>query len=327
MAPDAYDGLRILPANSAMNFLSKEDVRRFYFRTQTSSTFLGLKSPEDAQGENMFDVYNVGQRDSKYMKFRYRVAPNFNRKSCEYTREFRPLSLDDHAVTEEIGAFVKRKQGFGRAKVQAKFDASTKYSEDFKPVSKQEALGARPKSAKPTISAVDGRPPHPLRGTDQLEEKISSDHQTFIAHPLRLARAEKARPPKSNIGLLERVVPMRTAYGDEFNSGKELPHAKRRQRCQSAPTYLGGRRPPEKLPWSWGDPQPPEESALEIGTQVSAVAPQRLKRPQSAGAIHTRQPNPAASTLQVASSIQAVQKPPSQVGTRARPSTAPSRRA
>lgn len=322
MAPDANESLRILPAASAMKFLTKEDVRRFYFRTQTSSTFLGQKSPQDAIGENMYDLYYVGQRDSKYMKFQYKHAPNFNRKSCEYVREFCPRSLEDHKVTEEMSAFVKTKQGFGRAKVQAKFDGQTKYSEDFKPLSKQEALGARPKSAKPTLSIVGGRPPHPLRGTDQLEEKISSDHQTFVAHPLELAHSEKVKPPKTNLGLLDRALPPRTAYGDEFNSGKELPLAKRRQRCQSAPTYLGGRRPPEKMPWSWGDAQSPAESGLQAdGTQTSTTAPQNRKRPQSASAIQARQVNTNTSIGQVG------QKPSSQSGSRVRPCSAPNRRA
>jgi hypothetical protein len=325
MAPDTYDSIRILPAASAMNFLTKEDMRRFYYRTETSSRFLGVKSPEDAQGENMFQIYNVGQRDSKYMKYQYKRAPNFNRKSCEYSREYVPRSLEDHAITEEISAFVKTKQGFGRAKVQAKFDAKTKYSDDFKPMSMKEALGARPKSAKPTISIVGGRPPHPLRGTDRLEEKESSDHQTFVAHPLELARSERARPPKSNIGLRDRVVPVTTAYADEFNSGKELPLAKRRQRCQSAPSYIGGRRPPvEKPPWAWNGAQEAEsaESVVDAdGTLVSASAPQKRQRPQSAGAIQSRQANSSTCIGQVA------QKPPSQSGARVRPCSAPSRRA
>lgn len=326
-----------VPASSALKGLSQDQMRRLYYRTATSTSFKGQAQPKDARGENFYDLYQIGQRDSKYMKYPYKHAPNFNRTSCEYSREFHQLPLNKD-ITDEISKFVKTKQGFGRPKVQAHFDGSTKYNEDFNTgLSAEERRNAHRESYKPTVSVVGGRPPHPLRGTDKLEETHSHEHEQFFARPLELAKATKAAKPKSNIGLQAMMVPYITGYDLEFNSGKEVPFKqRRRKRCQSAPTYLAGRRDEgEKL-------APDAEPAAEGSTAQANPPPRQRARPQSAGAIQKsvstgqleqalpRQRARPQSAIQKSSSLGHLEddaRPcPANTGARGRPVSAPSQK-
>lgn len=299
----AHDSkLRLTPAKAALSGLSKEEVQRFFYKTHTSSEFIAPADKPDADihkychSENFYDIHMVGQRDSKYMKYQWKRAPLWDRSLCAYTREFQAHSLADGSVVKEAAEFIKSKQGVSRSKAQPPFLGVTKYTDDYKPYTRDEARGACRPSAKPVIQVDDmGRPFHPLTGTGNLEETVSFDHETFGVHPLELAKAEKAVPPKGNLGTQGHLVPQTTAYREEFFHEKGVPRRPLRKpiRCKSAPALRG---PVEAVPnWmrdqvasgqSWAAsrviPRPPDADNQQ---------PQPRPRPASAGAVGSRAPS------------------------------------
>lgn len=246
MAPDNRSSVRFTPAPAALAGLSKDECRRYFYQTHTSSVYQGEANPEDAKCENFRDIHIVGQRDSKYMKYQYKRAPNWGRELCEHTREYHAHDQSDHAVTGELADLIKDKQGVGRPTVHPKFVANTKYHDDFRGFSRNETKRALRQPYTPVIPCdKKGRPCHPMRGTDRLEETTSTNQKIYIPHPLDLAKTEKALIPKGNLGPavdpLPQFMPHSTAYREDFHSEEGVARRPLRKpiRCKSAPALRG----------------------------------------------------------------------------------------
>lgn len=296
MAPDNRSIIRIGPD---LKGITREEIQRLFYKTQTKDVYTdpgtqgGGGLIEDAKGENFMDIHIVGQRDSKYMKYQHKHAPLITRTACESVRAYKPHDLSGGSVNAEIADLVKSKQGVGRPTVHPRFDAVTKYTDDFRKYSKREARSAIREGYVPIIPCTDdGRPSHPLRGTDRMEEVCSHEHALFRAHPLDLAKAEKAIAPKPTLGPVSHMVPLTSAYREEFFSDKGVPRIYKRKptRCKSAPALRG---PIEALP-NWMR----QSVATGKGWAASRVVPQRplfqessasgqraCARPSSAGAL------------------------------------------
>lgn len=347
MAPaDAHSSnLRLTPAKSAMDCLSKEEVQRFFFKTAMKAQFTPPDWTPDAGCENFLDVHMIGRKDSKYMKYQNRTAPLCDRTLCEHTRAYIPHDLSDFSVTKEMATFVKSKQGVGRPNVTHPLDGNTRYTEEFKKFSKKQARSAIRETYVPVVSCTDdGRPSHPLRGTDRLEEKRSRGHLDYGPHPLELAKAEQAAAPKETLGPVGRLLPPSTAYREEFFHEKGVPRTVLRKpiRCKSAPTLRG---PLEAYPrWmrsqvaegtGWAEsrvtPEPPQPM------NGSAPSKPHRSRPVSAGAIgsnsrlldkqestgQARPPSAVARMETASASVQRPEKKPRESMSRPkRPSTA-----
>lgn len=290
--------LRTTPAKGAFQKcgLSSEDMRRFFYQTHTSATFLGTQNPEDAGCENFYDIHQVGQRDSKYMKYQFKRAPNWDRSLCEHTRSYTPHDISDKGITDDLAECIKSKQGVGRPKTQPAFSAVTKYTDDYKRPSRDQARTAVRAPYKPVIPVDEkGRPYHPLCG-DKLLEIMSHEHAHYNPHPLDLAKAEKAAKPDNNLGPVVNELlglPMTTAYREEYFSEKGVPRRPLRKpiRCKSAPAMRG---PIETLPnWmrqaaatgnGWADSRVVPRPPLAVPSASSAGS-QCRPRPASAGAL------------------------------------------
>jgi hypothetical protein len=339
MSPTKYESVRLTPAKAALADLSQEDIRRFFYQTQTSSEFQAPAVTEDALWENFLSIHMIGRRDSKYMKYQYKQAPLCQRTLCEHTRAYHPHDISDHAVTGQLANEIKLKQGVGRSKVKVPFAGVTKYADDYKKYSREQARGAKRPSAKPVYPTNDfGIPYHPLLGSEKLEETVSHEHKQFRAHPLELAKAEKAKPPKANLRLVDHLVPQTTAYREEFFSEKGCPRRPLRKpvRCKSAPATRG---PVEALPnWmrqnaaegkGWAEsrvvPRLPEKSGAGADSTAGSQLQKTGARPRSASAGSLRQVvNNQTVDLQVRGSAptsleQQKQQPP---GSRVRPPSA-----
>lgn len=306
MAPNPYESVRILPASSAFASLSKDEVQRAFFRTVTKTEFEDASNaclPEkgllqDAKGENMREVHQIRDRGSKYLQFQYKRAPLWTRNSCEQFREFHQHPLFDREITTALAIENKQKsKGAGRSDKHAKFDHQTKYTDDFKQMTSEETRGARPRSARPyKLLTAAGREAHPLRGTEETMEKMTHEHDNFRPHPLDLAKAERAPPPKSNLGVgAPNFIPPTTAYRDLFEKApyvgatKGVPRrpgalvaSKKPSRCYSAPSRRREVPMPEqsaasrKLSRCHSAPSRRQEVAVperESDSTVSAVAP------------------------------------------------------
>lgn len=164
---------------------------------------------------------------------------------------------------------------------------------------------------------------------------MSHEHNQFGAHPLELAKAEKAKPPKANLRLVDHLVPQTTAYREEFFSEKGCPRRPLRKpvRCKSAPATRG---PVEALPnWmrqsaaegkGWAEsrvvPRMPERSGATA--EPAAGSQKTRQRPASAGSLGSRRQvvnNNQTMDLQIRGNAStAVERQPS--GSRARPPSA-----
>lgn len=268
-------------------------MQRFFYQTHSSATFKGAPNEEDAGGENFYDIHMVGQRDSKYMKYQWKTAPLWDRSLCEHTRAYHAHdNKKDHEVTGLLAEVIKSKQGVGRTKTQPPFHGVTKYTDDYKGCTREQARNAISATAKPVIQVDEkGRAYHPLIGTGKLEETRSHEHRHFGPHPLDLAKTEKAIPPSGNLGTMGHMVPQTTAYREEFFTENGVPRRPLRKptRCKSAPALRG---PVAALP-NWMRPSvgAPNWSASRVVPQppaASSVGSQPPRpRPASAGAIRS----------------------------------------
>jgi len=303
MAPSKYDcQVRLTPAKTAMAGLSREEIQRYFYMTQQKREFLGTQATEDAKCENFMDIHIVGQRDSKYMKYQHKHAPLLTRDNCEQTRAYVEHDLSAKAVTEEIADLVKSKQGVGRTKTQPAFDAQTKYHDDYRRFTKTEGRSAVRQPYVPIIPCTDdGRPSHPLRGTDRLEETCSHERELYQPHPLHLAKAEKAKIPEASLGPVvdnrPNLVALSTAYREDFFSEKGVSRRPLRKptRCKSAPTLRG---PIQALPNWMREAVASGENwsasrvvARHPGLAEALPSDQRQRRPASAGAISSQRPS------------------------------------
>lgn len=286
-------------------------MQKLYFRTTTGACFNARKTALKPQGENFNDVHYIGQRVGKYMGYQLKSAPLLDRTSCEYNRDYIELPLDDIVITRQMAEANKgRVNSNALGGSAAPFDHVTKYKDDFKPPSRKEARGAIGTSAKPKACRTSMLP------SGELLEKWSFSHQVFGA-PHRLTPSERAVPPKSNLGPLQRYGPITTAYQEQFTP--PITPADRHQekpRCSSAPA--GGRsgRRKDQGGGDAADAAPATQSKVRPASAVDGHAKQRRERPEKstrpASAVSWFRPA-SAETVQLTDSSLAAVAPASSV--------------
>jgi len=226
---DRAGAFNVFPSRAVVGLARKDDVQKLWFRTTTGDEFSGRMAPWDSRIENMFDVHCIGQRDGKYMKFRQKKAPLLDRRCCEYTRDFAAPPLGDHVIARQHAETNKEHNlasGDG-APQKAPFMAVTKYVDDFRAPTCQEARKARPRSAAPKQTMK-------VNPKDRLEN-LSHEHSQFMAPSGATASWSSTRvyPPQANLAVMGPAAaacwPARSVYQEQFGAGKKPT------RCKSAP--------------------------------------------------------------------------------------------
>jgi len=230
-----YESMGVFPSHSAVKAgLSDAEVRRAFFRTSTGSQFRGSGTQKD-QLENLFDVHNIGHRNSKYMRaYQKRKAPDWDRSMCEHARMYSAKPLGDFIVNRDLATVNRENQVSGTRSAKIPFESRTKYSDDFRPLSAAEARGARLEIGMP----AEGK--SPLLGGGESIELESHEHRQFGEPPIALARASRMEPPRSTLGVPQTSVPaVRTAYRDHFNRSNSDSAISARDHEHSRPgTYV-----------------------------------------------------------------------------------------
>eukprot|EP00933_Yihiella_yeosuensis_P068670 TRINITY_DN7455_c0_g1_i1.p1 TRINITY_DN7455_c0_g1~~TRINITY_DN7455_c0_g1_i1.p1 ORF type:complete len:366 (+),score=65.02 TRINITY_DN7455_c0_g1_i1:321-1418(+) len=277
MAPNApkpwKETMRLLPTSAIKELAHPDEVRALYFRTTTSQAFAQQGAPPEAKGENFVEVHAVGQRDGKYMGYQLNRAPLLNRSACKYTQDFVVLPLGDCKTNTDLAKVYKDKTKQNNISGSAApFDATTKYTEDFRAPSQKQTQSARPKSAKPKIGLSTTLP----RG--HMLETTSFSHDTFAVHLTTFA-SEKAKPPQPNLHLPLSSVPYSTSYKDQFTAPVDprLARLRKLQRCASAPA--AGRGASDKKPkWMKGSHASQQSPELQSQTQTQQQQQQQQQQ-------------------------------------------------
>lgn len=167
-----------LPSQSSQKHLSAEDLRRAFYQTTNDAELRGKQIPTESRGENMIDVYNIGRKDSKYMRYQIKRAPLIDRNSCQYNWDYTAMPLNGLSTTKAIARESKSKsQNAGAASRAFKFGGHvSRYKEEFKGFTGEQTAEARPGSARPPA----GRSAMPK---GDLQENVSHEQETFKQLP------------------------------------------------------------------------------------------------------------------------------------------------
>merc|ERR1740121_2414393 len=138
-----YKPVPILPKCSALDALSKEDVRRLYYRTAYSAGVPGRVRGEEEKDENFIDIHGIGQKNTKYMDAFLSKAPMINRSACSHSKTYVPLPLGDNVTNAELARSFKSNVGTKSNACYIPLGCNTQYLEDFPERSHEELEKAR----------------------------------------------------------------------------------------------------------------------------------------------------------------------------------------
>lgn len=186
---------------------------QFLFGTTSGDEFRERVIPKGGEAENMQDVFLMGQRDGKYMKYMGLKQPGWGRKNTKYAQDFGPKPLTQFELNKAMGSFgpppSPRKPPLGPF-------GTTTYDDEFCGFDNKKMKGARQEQdrggskRRPFCELSEGL----LRGTSTTEENFVRRTgppvkftEKFFLESLR------ARPD----GLFETYpLPLTTQYADDF---------------------------------------------------------------------------------------------------------------
>mmetsp|Transcript_52005 Transcript_52005/g.100471 ORF Transcript_52005/g.100471 Transcript_52005/m.100471 type:complete len:264 (-) Transcript_52005:369-1160(-) len=92
----------IFTSSRAYRSASATDISRLYFRTEKQAASEQRPPRDEDRGENMKDIWNVGQGTSKYMQRPVNQAPAHGRESSSYSREYFGKPLGYHECNKAL---------------------------------------------------------------------------------------------------------------------------------------------------------------------------------------------------------------------------------
>lgn len=251
----AYASVGIGPSKAAMDFISKEDKQRLYYRTQASSDQSGRRvCSEDERGENFTDVHGMGQRDSKYWAYEPKSAPLVQRSATSSTRDFVKLPLGDNVFNRELAVTYKEGLAAGIDNRLVPFKAKSSYNANFQEKSAKEVRKAKRESAVPVMGLTDT-----INGSGKFYGSRSHEHDMFGLLDRDLAKPSDVILPKPNLlpigRSLERVAT--SSYRKDIDSSgrlaaqhllKSASDPSLSRRAAEKPAYMTTRRAPHMSP-------------------------------------------------------------------------------
>lgn len=212
LAMPVHASFGCFPSPSAVTSLSKEDMRRLYFRTTVGENHDGRMLSEEDRAENFQDVHAIGQRTSKYMKYQVKRAPLLDRSATKHAREYIPMPLGDNLINGQLAKSFKEGLAAGKGGSGAPIDQKSSYGDTFAGFSDKQSRAARQKSARPSRALTQT-----LGGTGDLLETRSSCHDLFAPPPEGMSLTGKVLLPKNNLTCVSTPVePPRSSYNTEF---------------------------------------------------------------------------------------------------------------
>merc|ERR1740121_774223 len=223
-----YKPVPILPKCSALDALSKEDVRRLYYRTAYSAGVPGRVRGEEEKDENFIDIHGIGQKNTKYMDAFLSKAPMINRSACSHSKTYVPLPLGDNVTNAELARSFKSNVGTNSNACYIPLGCNTQYLEDFPERNHEELEKARQENKAPPPAKT-----RTIGGTTDLLEVASHEHSKYQVPDQKLAKARKASLPRAglDIGGSAAFAKTKSNYEDAYGpAAAAAVRAERRQR-------------------------------------------------------------------------------------------------
>ncbi|OLP95578.1 hypothetical protein AK812_SmicGene22280 [Symbiodinium microadriaticum] len=167
----------VFASPSAVAAQGKEDLMRLTYSTTTGSSYGWLRPMEKEQySENFQEIFDIGQRRTKYMGVQLRQAPLLDRSSCIYSTDFARKPLGDHVENGKMAAIFKSGSAAIRNKFPTPSSKSTYAEEVCLPLTTEERLAARlpPAAARSATIGANGA---------RSVYTTSLAHETYQAHP------------------------------------------------------------------------------------------------------------------------------------------------
>ncbi|CAE7491030.1 unnamed protein product, partial [Symbiodinium sp. CCMP2592] len=178
----------VFASPSAVAAQGKEDLMRdddfqhierrgLTYSTTTGSSYGWLRPMEKEQySENFQEIFDIGQRRTKYMGVQLRQAPLLDRSSCIYSTDFARKPLGDHIENGKMAAIFKSGSAAIRNKFPTPSSKSTYAEEVCLPLTTEERLAARlpPAAARSATIGANGA---------RSVYTTSLAHETYQAHP------------------------------------------------------------------------------------------------------------------------------------------------
>ncbi|CAJ1367209.1 unnamed protein product [Effrenium voratum] len=202
----------------------KEDLLRLTWTTTTGSSYQG-RQITDLPTESFQEVFEVGQRRTRYMGIPPKTAPLLNRSSCLYTMEFAKKPLGDYVMNAQMAKHFKSGSSMIDSKSLPSLPAplSTYGQEICLNLSPEEMAGARLPSTKKLTSAIG---PGGLRSV----YTTSLAHDTYLAHPTIGSTGDLR--PKDCIQKLGPSPTENSTYRADFTRAQTVHGSRREQRRQ-----------------------------------------------------------------------------------------------
>ncbi|CAK9046283.1 unnamed protein product [Durusdinium trenchii] len=97
----------VFSSRAAVAAQSREDLLRLTYTTTTGSSYLGKQFERGERPESFQEIFEVGQRRTKYLGVPLRLAPLLDRSSCNYTMDFAKKPLGDHLQNSHMAKHFK----------------------------------------------------------------------------------------------------------------------------------------------------------------------------------------------------------------------------
>lgn len=188
--------------------MTDDEVKRLYWTT-TSTVELGAKGQSPT--ENLADVHLIGQRDTKYCRFKVLRTPFCPRGSTKYNSDFGEKPLDGVQVDKQLAGIFRPYQP--QKVLTLPMTATSKYQQDYQPY----AHFSPSETCKPTKQKhVKDEP---------LLEGTSITHEMFRGHPIiQDNRNESCAPVRRSAAVTWAPLMDSTAYGSSFERTHDRMH-------------------------------------------------------------------------------------------------------
>lgn len=207
-----------LPSGKSMNAVSKDRLVKAYYQTTSMRDVPGRAPSAALVGENFADIHNVGRKSTKYLEFQHSRSPLTNREACQYSKDFMPLPLADHAINKALAEQFKAGRKGGVAGTDAVMDGCSMTETAWPAPTPQECRNA---SQKVVVKAQE--PTQTLGGCGLLLETTSHQQRTMVRPDMKIAKAERAAKPRPYLGIgANHAVNHKSATKREFHPGSGL---------------------------------------------------------------------------------------------------------
>lgn len=201
-------GVLVSP-KAAARAISPEHMRRLCYTTTKSADFSDTHQTSEDRSESMEELHMTGYRATKYLGYKLNQAPGFDRSSgnyfWDYTKKPQNAAIDRQLALEN--------RPLPPLRAPTKLDGSTRYGENFGPVSSSDLQRAKQPNQAPPIDETTALGPV---GTRLLS--LTTSTQDFFKAPAPLSRSLSAADfrHKPMLGI-SRTASTDTFGGTQYN--------------------------------------------------------------------------------------------------------------